>query len=388
MKSSSPSGHSLDGAQSSPLISVTENHILIVDDEAPSRDLCRLFLETEGYRVDVSDRAEKALSLLSVKRFDLILTDLSMPDMDGVQLVKNVKYHHPASNVIIMTAFGSVASAVESMKAGAYDYIIKPFPRDLLLATVRRCLESHNLKREISKMQTELLKKERLAAVGAMAGAIAHRMRNPLNIIQMCAQYLEGNVSGNAEHLQILQAIQEKVKTLEQLTRDFVEYSRASRIRKSPESLEKLSDEVIKNVEARCKIQNVEIFRRYQPKLPVIHVDADLIREVMTNVIDNALEAMKGAGKIIVVIEMDKSLKGLLIRVNNTGSVLAAELQDKIFEPFFTTKETGMGLGLAIVRQVVEGHGGRIMAMGDPNTKSTTFHIWLPLQAESSEQAA
>ncbi len=388
MKNSNPLGHNPEAASSSPLISVTENHILIVDDEAPSRDLCRLFLETEGYRVDVSDRAEKALALLAVKRFDLILTDLSMPDMDGVQLVKHVKYHYPASNVIIMTAFGSVASAVESMKAGAYDYIIKPFPRDLLLATVRRCLESHNLKREISKMQTELLKKERLAAVGAMAGAIAHRMRNPLNIIQMCAQYLEGNVSGNAEHLQILQAIQEKVKVLEQLTRDFVEYSRASRIRKSPESLEKLADEVIRNVEARCKIQGVEIFRRYQPQLPVIHVDADLIREVMTNVIDNALEAMKGAGKIILVIEMDKSLKGLLIRVNNTGSVLAAELQDKIFEPFFTTKETGMGLGLAIVRQVVEGHGGRIMAMGDPNTQTTTFHIWLPLQAESSEQAA
>lgn len=372
----------------SPLISVAENHILIVDDEAPSRDLCRLFLETEGYRVDVSDRAEKALSLLSLKRFDLILTDLSMPDMDGVQLVKQVKYHYPASNVIIMTAFGSVASAVESMKAGAYDYIIKPFPRDLLMATVRRCLESHNLKREISKMQTELLKKERLAAVGAMAGAIAHRMRNPLNIIQMCAQYLEGNSAGNAEHLQILQAVQEKVKVLEQLTRDFVEYSRASRIRKSPESLEKLADEVIKNVEARCKIQGVEIFRRYQPRLPVIHVDADLIREVMTNVIDNALEAMKGTGKIIVVIEMDKSMKGLLIRINNTGSVLASELQDKIFEPFFTTKETGMGLGLAIVRQVVEGHGGRIMAMGDANTQTTTFHIWLPLQVESSEQAA
>src|SRR5689334_10114685 len=82
------------------------NHILIVDDEAPSRELCRLFLETDGYEVETSDQARKALALLSVKQFDLVLTDLSMPDMDGIELVKQVKYHYPHTDVIIMTAFG------------------------------------------------------------------------------------------------------------------------------------------------------------------------------------------------------------------------------------------------------------------------------------------
>ena len=363
------------------------NRILIVDDEDPSRDLCRMFIESDGYEVETSDRAEKALALLQFKRFDLVLTDLSMPDMDGVELVKQVRYHHPSTSVIIMTAFGSVSSAVESMRSGAYDYITKPFPRDLLLATIRRCLESHNLKREISKMQTELLQKERLAAVGSMAGAIAHRMRNPLSIIQMCAQYLEGHLAGNAEHLQILQAIEEKVKVLESLTRDFVEYSRASRIRKSSQSLEKLADEVIKNCEARCKIQGVDIYRRYQPQLPQVDVDVDLIKELITNIIDNALEAMKGPGKVLVAIEMERTLKSLVLSISNSGSVLPVELQEKIFEPFFTTKETGMGLGLAIVRQVVEGHGGRIQAMGDSKTNTTTFRILLPLQAAEGGKA-
>lgn len=354
------------------------NRILIVDDEDPSRDLCRQFLETDGHEVETCDGSEKALQVLTLKRFDLVLTDLSMPRMDGVQLVKQIKYHYPSTDVIIMTAFGSVASAVESMKAGAYDYITKPFPRDLLRATVRRCLESHNLKREISKMQAELLKKDRLAAVGSMAGAIAHRMRNPLSIIQMCAQYLEGQLTSNQEHLQVLKAIEEKVKVLEQLTRDFVEYSRASRIRKAPEYLEKLADEVIKNVAPRCKIQGVDVDRRYRPNLPTIHVDADLIREVLTNLIDNALEAMKGAGRIIVSVDTDGA-GNMLLAINNTGSVLSEELQEKIFEPFFTTKETGMGLGLAIVKQVVEGHGGRIAARGDSKTQTTTFRIQLPI---------
>jgi signal transduction histidine kinase len=236
-------------------------------------------------------------------------------------------------------------------------------------------------------MQAELLKQERLVTIGSMAGAIAHRMRNPLNIIQMCAQYLENHLNGNQEHLEVLKAIEEKVKTLESLTRDFVEYSRASRIRKSPENLEKLADEMIRNVSPRCTIQGVEILRRYQPGLPPIPVDADLIREVITNIIDNGLEAMKGAGKIMVSIEMDKSLKFLLMQITNSGSVLSTELQDKIFEPFFTTKETGMGLGLAIVKQVIDGHGGKIQAVGDPKTSSTTFRIQLPVaDAEKANQ--
>jgi signal transduction histidine kinase len=384
-KDETPSGDLPGGTQAgskssvSPLERQVTNHILIVDDEAPSRDLCRSFLEADGYDVETCDNATTALALLAVKRFDLILSDLSMPEIDGVELVRQVKYHYPHTDVIIMTAFGSVSSAVDSMRAGAYDYITKPFPRDLLRATIRRCLESHNLKKEISKMQSELLKKDKLAAVGSMAGAIAHRMRNPLNIIQMCAQYLETELSSNQEQLQVLKAIEEKVKVLEQLTRDFVEYSRASHIRKSPEHLEKLSDEVIKNCEPRCKIQGVEVFRRYESDLPILHVDADLIREVLTNIIDNALEAMKGSGKIMVALQLDKSSPGVIATISNTGSVLTDELAEKIFEPFFTTKETGMGLGLAIVKQVIDGHGGKIQAQGDPKTKTTTFRIHLPI---------
>ena len=354
------------------------NRILVVDDETASRELCRDFLEEDGYHVETCDRARKALALLSIKKFDLILTDLTMPEVDGVELVRQVKYHYPSTDVIIMTAFGSVSSAVASMRAGAYDYIIKPFPRDLLRATIRRCLESHNLKKEISKMQGELFKKDKLAAVGAMAGAIAHRMRNPLSIILMCAQYLQSRLTGDKEKLEVLFAIEEKVKVLEQLTRDFVEYSRASRIRKSPESLERLTEDVVRSVLPRSTIQKVEITRRVEAPLPAILVDADLIREVLTNIIDNGLEAMRGPGKILIRISEEKG-RFAVVRITNSGSVLPEELQDRIFEPFFTTKETGMGLGLAIVKQVVDGHGGRIEARGDPKSKTTTFTIRLPL---------
>jgi signal transduction histidine kinase len=378
----------LDPPAPAPEASVASpNRILIVDDEFTTRDLCKEFLETDGYDVETSDNPKKALALLSLKKFDLILSDLSMPGLNGIEFVKQVKYHYPGVNVIIMTAFGSVVTAVESMKAGAYDYITKPFPRDLLRATIKRCLESHNLKREISKMQNELFKKDKLAAVGSMAGAIAHRMRNPLSIIQMCAQYLGSRLTENKEYMEILAAIEEKVKTLERLTRDFVEYSRSSRIRKSPEQLDKLADEVIKSCAPRCTFQGVEIVRRYQTPVPPIPVDADLIREVITNILDNGLEAMKGPGKVYVSINVNPTQSFVHMALMNTGSSLSDELQDKIFEPFFTTKETGMGLGLAIVKQVIDGHGGKIQAVGDPKTNTTTFNIFLPVNPPAVKEA-
>jgi signal transduction histidine kinase len=125
----------------------------------------------------------------------------------------------------------------------------------------------------------------------------------------------------------------------------------------------------------------VEVVRQYQPKLPSVEVDADLIREVLTNILDNALEAMKGPGKVAVAVQTEPAAKALRLSITNSGSVLSEELQEKIFEPFFTTKETGMGLGLAIVKQVIDGHGGRIQATGDPGTNTTTFVIQLPLEA-------
>jgi DNA-binding NtrC family response regulator len=90
-----------------------------------------------------------------------------------------------------MTAFGGLQSALEALRFGAYDYITKPFTREALVATVGRCLEKQRLSVELKRVQEQLIEKERLAALGSVSGWLAHRMRNPLSVIQMCAQYLD-----------------------------------------------------------------------------------------------------------------------------------------------------------------------------------------------------
>jgi signal transduction histidine kinase len=356
------------------------SRILVVDDEPATGELCRDFLEVGGYAVSVDNGGRAALQRLAGESFDLVLTDLSMPVMDGLALLKEVKRLYPLTEVIVMTAYGSIASAVEAMKSGAYDYITKPFTGELIAATVKRCLETQALKRRLGQTQDELLKKEKLAAIGSMASGVAHRMRNPLGIILMCVQYLGGKLESHQEYSQILSAIEDKAKTLEKLTRDFIEYSHASQIRRVPSSLAPLIDGVLKAAAARCRIQGVEVVSRVPAPLPLLSLDVDLIREALTNIVDNALDAMKApGGRITLEVGANGAPDPIQVVISNTGPCPDPETLTKIFDPFFTTKETGIGLGLTIARQVVEGHEGKIWVQADPSSRATSVFIQLPV---------
>jgi signal transduction histidine kinase len=354
--------------------------VLVVDDESATRELCRDFLELGGCAVDVEEGGQAALDRLSRESYDLVLTDLSMPVMDGLALLKEVKKLYPRTEVMVMTAYGSIASAVEAMKSGAYDYITKPFSRELLAATVRRCLETQGLKARLEEAQGELLKKEKLAAIGSMAAGIAHRMRNPLGIILMCAQYLEGKFRDNSEVASVLSAIEDKAKALEKLIRDFVEYSRGDETQRVPTNIVQLIDEVLKASETRCRLQKVEVIRRVPARLPSVSLDADRIREAFINIVDNALDAIQLPGERLTVEAKDSSAGRLQVVISNTGSCPEPQTLRKMFEPFFTTKETGIGLGLAITRQVVEGHGGTISVQANLPERSTSFVVEFPVE--------
>ncbi len=129
--------------------------ILIVDDEASIRDVLRLMLEGEGYQVAEASSGEMALRLLGRDDYDLVLTDLKMEPMSGMELLKRIKPAHPHTDVMMMTAFGSIDSAVEAMKLGACDYVTKPFQHDELLIRVWNVLEKKKLRKEVELLRRE-----------------------------------------------------------------------------------------------------------------------------------------------------------------------------------------------------------------------------------------
>ena len=355
--------------------------ILVVDDEVGFRELCTDLLQEEGYETEAAAQGLEAMDLLArdPQAFQLVLSDINMPVMDGLQFLRAAKETHPTIEIILMTAYGGLQSALEALRFGAYDYITKPFTRDGLLAAVNRGLEKHRLSHDLKAAQQELIRKEKPATLGSMSGWLAHRMRNPLNVILMCSQYLKTKFEAGDERRDVAVAIEDKVKTLEKMTRDFIQFSRSYEPRLRPEDLQDVWKGVLDTFVSRMKIQGVDLDTSFAPGLPPIPMDRDLVEEVFGYLVDNALEAAgKGGG-----LSVQTTLEGGRARVDirNTGTPVPPDVRPHLFEPFFTTKERGTGLGLAIARRVIESHGGKVDLL---EGEKTTFRIELPLETPVS----
>jgi two-component system response regulator PilR (NtrC family) len=138
------------------------DRILVVDDEAGMRDFLSILLRKEGYGVTVADGAEKALEMASRGEFDLVISDISMPGLSGIDVLRQARAASPDTPVILITAYASTESAVEALKLGAYDYLIKPFDVEELKAVVRNALEKRRLETENRFLKRELKVKGRL----------------------------------------------------------------------------------------------------------------------------------------------------------------------------------------------------------------------------------
>lgn len=325
--------------------------VLVVDDEMGFRELCQDLLSDSGYEVAAVENGALALERLSQESFQVVLTDINMPVLDGLGFLKAAKPKHPDVEVILMTAFGGLQTALEALRLGAYDYITKPFTREGLLATVGRCLEKHRLSSELRRVQGELLEKERLAALGSVSGWLAHRMRNPLNVILMCAQYLGARFTAGDERREVAQAIEEKCKILERMTHDFIGFSRNYEPRYRTENLRDILEQALGTLTSRIALQKIQVDKNFS-EVPPFPLDRELLEEVFGYLLDNALEAINEMGTLR--LRMDRERDGVFVTVSNTGASIPSEVRPRLFEPFFTTKERGTGLGLAIAKRVIE----------------------------------
>jgi len=177
------------------------DRILIVDDEAGMRDMLSILLRKEGYGVAVADRAEKAIEMASKGEFDLVMSDISMPGKSGIEVLRQTKAASPDTPVILITAYASTESAVEALKLGAYDYLIKPFDVEELKNIVRNALEKRRLETENRVLKRELKRK---IGSDTLVGE-APRMREVLALIERIAPthstVLIGGESGTGKEL-------------------------------------------------------------------------------------------------------------------------------------------------------------------------------------------
>lgn len=397
---------------------IMDNGILVIDDEPMILELAALVLGSRGYEVFQAQSGEEGLRLVAEKGPAIALLDYMLPGMDGMTALRRIRQDYPQTYVVMLTGKGNQEIAVELMKAGASDYILKPFKsHDLLerignVLRIRRAelsnqellrererllkeIESWNQElerrieektKELEDAHKELLISEKLAALGHVVGGMVHEIRNPLNAIGLFAQVLQSEADKASENAACAEKILQEVDRIDGILVKLLATSRRSHF--SPEKifLPEVAQRVAEVFSSTFKAHKIRLHCDFGPDLPRITADAGEIEQIFTNLISNSVQAMvgRGGGLQIRLFHDDRFVHLILA---DSGPGIPRENFSKIFDPFFTTKEKGIGFGLSVVLRIVKSYGGAIF-VEESEGPGAVFHIQIPWSREEAGEVA
>ena len=352
--------------------------ILIVDDERSMVRLLEELLGHAGYRQlrSTSDSRE-VLELCAEFQPDLILLDLRMPNLDGVQVLRALKPRRAEAYlpVLVLTADVSRESKRAALDAGASDFVTKPFEQIELLLRVRNLIEMRFLHKDLRRQNEDLgtqveerthqlLEAEKLATMGNLLAGVAHELNSPLSVILgQVGLFKTNGVDPNARAR--VKDIGEAAERCVRIVRSFLTMARRHPPERGHVSLNHLLRDVVELLAFELRIANVEVEFDLQTDLPLVWADAHQLKQVVVNLVTNARQAVQDAApprRLTLRTRHDAENQRVRIEVTDSGPGVPREIRARVFDPFFTTKPDGegTGLGLALARGIVEGHGGAI----------------------------
>lgn len=368
--------------------------ILIADDEVSHmRALCNT-LSDHGFETAGFSSPRAALEELKKRPFDLLLSDLMMPEMDGIALLQSALKQDPNLVGIIMTGEGTIATAVEAMKSGALDYILKPFKLSAILPVLSRALAVRQLRQENIRLQRRVT--ERTAQIeaanqelDAFAHSVSHDLRAPVRHIGGFTKILAQTEKGLSDQgKRYMGMIEEATKHMGQLIDDLLEFSRTSRteIRRRKVNLNELLEKVL--TDARPEMDGRNIVWKKNP-LPEVEADASLLQQVFSNLILNAIKYSRPRNPAEIEIGQTEGQPDevvVFVRDNGVGfDMNYASRLFGVFKRLHSDEEfEGTGVGLANVRRIISRHGGRTWAEGKVN-EGATFYFSLPAGGETPD---
>ena len=353
--------------------------VLAVDDNAALLDNLSQILVDEGYEVITASTGEQALARAR-NGFDVALVDLRLPDGSGTTLAANLKELVPEGEVVLLTGFATMETAIAAVRSGAFAYLVKPCSTPDLLLTIEQALRQVRLHVEKRELSRRAQVAEKLAAVGTMTAGLSHEIRNPLNAAGLQLVVLERGIRRLAPEAQPgllapLMLVRDEIKRLGHLLDDFLQFARPRDVVARPVELGQVIDAVFNLFAGDAERRQITLERDVDPALPPIGGDEERMRQVFTNLTLNALEATPAGGKIRAIAQSVRD--EVVVSIENSGTGISPEVRGRIFEPFFTTKPAGSGLGLPIVHAIVTQHGGSISVESPPG-KGARFVVRLP----------
>lgn len=410
-----------------------KENVLIVDDSPTVRMSFDRQLSRD-YQCFQANSFMDALDRLREREFAVVITDIQMPGISGVELLRKIVDKYPDTSVIMVSGVNRPQMVLDAMREGAFDYLIKPCDPYLLNLTVERALERKTLlrtatkykrdlearnteladgKEQLQHLQAQIVQNAKMASLGKLAAGVAHELNNPVGFVLGNLELLGNDLNKLLRLLKYYDAadLSEAVSVGASAIKDEIHYDRmldelesmigdchegATRIRDIVQNLRTFSrlDEaefkeidIHEGIDSTLRILsryfgsgNISLVRKYG-NIPTIQGFSGQLNQVWMNLLANAAHALGSKGGEIKIMTRVKD-EAVEIAISDTGSGIAPEHLENIFDPFFTTKPVGegTGLGLSISFSIVERHSGKIEVQTELG-KGTTFLVTLPIKA-------
>jgi signal transduction histidine kinase len=375
--------------------------VLLVDDDAPFRESIADFLRGEGFKVEEAGRASEGLEKLFAGSFDVVFSDYHMPDMSGVQMIERIRQRLPDIKVVLLTGEADLDSAMHAVHLRVHAYLSKPVNPDALLSVLDRALRERRLESQVKDLLQELRSaNERLEEFDRMKSRflflVAHDIRSPLSGAKGFVDFvLLRNHDLPAKVKEEIGMVSHALDQVNFLVSDLMDLGRmqSGKLKVTPELMDprRLSSALKDRFSVLAEQERVKLSWDDAEAPERITADPLRLDQVVSNLVGNAVKHAGEASRVSV--RFGSRDGGLSVDITDDGPGLEAAALERIFEPFYQGNDPmalkkGLGLGLAIVRELVEAHGGRVWAESEGVGKGCTFRVLLPAQPPAAEPKA
>lgn len=334
--------------------------LLIEDNPVDARVFREIFDQASGtFSVSTVQSLADAIKALRSKAFGVAVVDLNLPDSRGLETLKAIRQVSDLP-MIVFTGIADEAVAIEALRLGAQDYLKKSeLDARIVPRALRYAMERHH-------MQAQLEQSQRVARLGNLAGALAHNFNNVLMGIQPHAELVKRAGKDNPKITTSIEQIEASLKRGKNITSEILRFTRPTPLRIVPVPV----SELLESLQREFPAVSVE-----QPAEDVtVAADREQLGRALGNLIRNGLEARSGGTVKVSARRADSAIE---FQVVDTGGGIPTEARDRIFDPLFTTKRNAIGLGLSVVQQIVDAHGGTI-AIETVVGEGTTVRVKIP----------
>ena len=383
----SPGRERRPGADPAATLAAT-GRVFVIDDDDIMLLSCRRILEKAGYQVETFSSGLDGIRRIEEVRPELLLVDLKMPELDGLQVIERARSVDPDVVIAVITGYATISTAVDAMKAGAYDFLPKPFTPDELRLIVNRGHERWRL-----AMESRRLRREKEEAERRFITFVSHQLKSPLVAAK---QYLDvllftskGDMTPKTQEW--LTRAQARLDEMLNLIHDWLELARIERGTPcEPGVASDLGEVVTEVVDAagpQAEAAGVTLGAEIASEVGAVRGDRVSLGTIVSNLVGNAIKYNRVGGRVDVRIARDG--ERAVLEVSDTGIGIPEESLPELFREFYRVKSErtrdipGTGLGLAICKRLVTDLGGAIEAHSRTD-EGTTFVVRLPISAEAA----